>query len=329
MTGSQVVVDTAGGGTGGAARWRYELDAYLTRCAAPPRVLGRGRQVTARWLVEREWRVGAAELAVASNNVSFGVAGRHRAVLLRNALHFLYPAEAHLARLMPRAFRAQIPVVRRLAARADELVVPSTAMADRVRRCLPRAAGRIVVRAHPVTPVGVRRPAEVPFVLVPVVPGPYKNLLPQLRALVRAMDALGRPGQIWVTARPDQLPPDLLAQPRIRPMGRLPHAALADLWRTAMAAFYPSVVESFGYPLAEARVYGVPVIAADTAQNREIAGPALCGYRAGVEGELREAVLRSAEPVPAQPRAFDPDAYFQQLLGIHRVPGSTVSRGSR
>ncbi|MDQ7908209.1 glycosyltransferase [Phytohabitans sp. ZYX-F-186] len=329
MSGARVVVDTAGGDIGGAARWRAELDAYLARHPAPPRVLGRGRQVTPRWLVEREWQVGAADLAVASNNVSFGVAGRHRVVLLRNALHFLHPGEAHLARVMPRAFRAQIPVVRRLAGRADELVVPSTAMADRVRRCLPRVAGRVVVHAHPVTPVGPRLPAEVPFLLVPVVPGPYKNLFPRLRELLLVLDAMGRPDRIWVTARPEQLPPDLLAQPRIRPLGSLPHIALATLWRTATAAFYPSALESFGYPLAEARVYGVPVIAADTAQNREIAGAALRGYRLGVDGDLREAVLRCAEPAAAEPAAFDPDAYFDRLLRVRPAPGAAVTRGAR
>ena len=50
------------------------------------------------------------------------------------------------------------------------------------------------------------------------------------------------------------------------------------MWARSRAIYFPTDLESFGYPLAEARVSGQPVIARDTALNREIAGPALCRY---------------------------------------------------
>ena len=48
-------------------------------------------------------------------------------------------------------------------------------------------------------------------------------------------------------------------------------AQTQDLWSRCRAVYFPTGLESFGCPLAEARVNGVPVIARDTPQNREIA----------------------------------------------------------
>ncbi|HET9518170.1 MAG TPA: glycosyltransferase, partial [Actinoplanes sp.] len=274
-------------------------------------------------LVRRELLARGAGHVVASNNACLAVAGARRTVLLRNALHFLYPHEEHLLRRLPRSMTAQIPVVRRLLARADVVVVPATAMAERVIRHAPRTADRIVVRPHPVTPVGRRQPATDPFVLVPVVPGPYKNLVDELRALVAVTTA---PMRLWVTAQQHELPADLAEHPQVVVLGRVPVADVDELWRTASAVFYPSTVEAFGYPLAEARANGVAVIAPDSAQTREIAGPALRGYRLGDPDSLRAALAGCAEAVEADPEPFAREPYFRWLLGADRqVPAGEAA----
>lgn len=321
-----VVVDVAGGDLGGAGRWRHELDRYVADRTVPA-VIGRGRRLTTPWLLRRERMAGGADIVVAPNNVSFAISGTERRVLLRNALHFLYPDEEHLLARMPRAWRVRIPVVRGLLARADLVVVPCSAMADRVVHHVPRAARRLVVRPHPVTPLNGdgngdgdgdgdgARSAETPFILVPVVPAPYKNVVDPVRSLVAAADAVAHPARVHVTCEADDLPIDLVAHPRVRPIGVRPHRRLVEVWRAASAAFFPPRVEAFGFPLAESRVYGVPVIAPDSAQSREIAGPALRGYDPRDPGSLVAALLRTAEPVAADPDPFDPDSYFAWLLG--------------
>jgi glycosyltransferase involved in cell wall biosynthesis len=109
---------------------------------------------------------------------------------------------------------------------------------------------------------------------------------------VAAVDA--HPGvTIRVTAAPAELPPDLGAHPRIVALGRLSWARLRSTWAQSRAVYFPTGLEAFGYPLAEARLSGHPVIARDTAQGRELAGPALCGYTQGDARSLREAVARA------------------------------------
>ncbi|MEE6259039.1 glycosyltransferase [Plantactinospora sonchi] len=335
-----VVVDSAGGATGGAARWRAELDAFLGAPSgvgpdpapgSPPgsepdarsvTVIGRRQQLTPGWLVQRERLAGRATLAVAPNNVSFALGGDNRTVLLRNALHFLYPAEAHLLDRMPRSFRLQIPVVRRLLRRADLIVVPCGAMGERVVQHVPSARNRIVVRPHPVTPAGPRVPGADPFILVPVVPGPYKNLTPQLAALLDALDRTGRRIRITVTARPADLPAALAGHPMLDPIGIVAHHELTRLWRSATAVFYPSALEAFGYPLAEARAYGVPVLSPESGQSREVAGGALLPYRPDEPDSLADALDGLDGTVIADPAPFDRNDYFRWLL---RLPGSPAS----
>jgi glycosyltransferase involved in cell wall biosynthesis len=61
-------------------------------------------------------------------------------------------------------------------------------------------------------------------------------------------------------------------------LGRVPERALDELYRRADVFFFPSLCESFGYPMVEAMGYGLPIVAADTAINREICGNAALYY---------------------------------------------------
>jgi glycosyltransferase involved in cell wall biosynthesis len=178
-----------------------------------------------------------------------------------------------------------------------------------------------------VTPVGEREVTGEPFILVPVLPAPYKNLVPELDALLSAVDRADRRLRVRVTAHPDELPAALARHPRLTALGVLPHAALSRLWCSAAAAFFPSSVEAFGYPLAEARAYGIPVLAPDTDQTREVAAQALLPYQLGDRDSLAAALERLDEPVLAEPRAFDREEYFRWLFD--RPASLEESHGSR
>jgi hypothetical protein len=216
--------------------------------------------------------------------------------------------------------RRDAVAVRLAARRSDVLVVPSTAMAERVTRIAPHLDGRIVVRAHPVSAEPPPCLPREPAILCPVLFAPYKRMAERIGALLRAVGELDDGSvTILVTADRTEVPPPVASHPRVRLVGRLPHARLRELRARSRAVYFPTGLESFGYPLAEARVSGQPVIALDTAQNREVAGPALCGYDPRDPDSLRRAVARAlTAQVTPDPAPFDPGRYFDWLLGEPR-----------
>jgi glycosyltransferase involved in cell wall biosynthesis len=319
---TSVTIDVAGGAGGGAGRMRGELLAYLARSKRPDvHVLGDGRRLDSRWLVQRELHQHGQARQVALNNVSFVGPGGERWTLLGNALHFLTQQEKY--RLHPSlrsVVMMQGPVVRLAAQRSDVLVAPCSAMAERVAAALPGVAGRIRVRMHPVTSRPARpaaRAGDSALVLCPVLFAPYKHMPQRLAEWVTALGLPGSPPvRLVVTARPADVPGDIIeAATPVELVGEQNEDELRGLWQRARAVFFPPGLESFGFPLAEARANGQPVIARDTEQNREIAGPALCGYTVGDADSLRAAVYRALTmSLAPDPGPFDPDRYFDWLL---------------
>lgn len=318
--GGRVVVDVAGGPAGGAARYRNEFERYLAEGSRDDvRVVGSDRYLTASWLVRRELGALHAARKVAFNNAAFMSPGGERWTVMQNALHYLTESEKHeFAATVPRSMHAQAAVVRFGAKRSDVLIAPCTAMAERVITVLPEVRNRVVVRLHPIAPDSFP-PSDVrdAAILCPIIFHPYKHMDERLAELVQAVDAYGDPEiQVRVTAADSELPPSLATHPRVVTLGRLSHEELRSVWSRSRAIYFPTGLESFGYPLAEARLSGHPVIALDSAQSREIAGDALCGYAAGDADALRDAVARAlTTEVSPDPRPFDPTAYFDFLLG--------------
>jgi glycosyltransferase involved in cell wall biosynthesis len=148
----------------------------------------------------------------------------------------------------------------------------------------------------------------------------YKQMPQRLSELLAAVGDLGDPSvRVQVTAHAAELPAAIACHPQIELLGRLPCEELREIQACSRAIYFPTGLESFGYPLAEARVSGQPVNARDTAQNREIAGPALCGYTPGDPDSLRHAVqVALTADVTPDPGPFDPDRYFGWLLGLPR-----------
>jgi hypothetical protein len=317
----RVILDVAGASIGGAGRFLRELDAWFERDPSRGdlvRVVGRGQRLTPGWLVRRELAARGAARRFALNNASFCTPGGERVVLLRNALHFASQAELDAIGFVPSSYlRAQIPVIRALAHRADRIVVPCKAMAERVARHAPALRRRVVVRGHPVSaPRWSEKPTDDrKTILVPITPAPYKNLDKHVVALLEATRGLDL--RVVVTATPDQLPL-VKEHERVDFAGLLTAGQMQPHWERARAIYYPTGLEAFGYPLAEARVDGRWIIARDTEQNREIAGPALAAYSISEVASLREAigsVLASEDPMP-DPAPNDPDSYFQWLVGL-------------
>jgi glycosyltransferase involved in cell wall biosynthesis len=313
-----VTVDVAGGPMGGAARYRAEFYRYLTRSArADVRVIGTDRRVSPLWLMRREISVPPRHRRIALNNVGFVGPGGERWTLLGNALHFLGAGEEQdLEPSLAATASRQATVVRAAARRSDVLIVPSTAMAERVLSVLPDANSRVVVRMHPLSADRVRHP-DASAVICPVIFGSYKHMPERLAEWVAAVDQCLDPCvRMLVTAGPHEVPPELAASGRLEFVGQLMDEPMRAVWDRARAVFFPPGLESFGFPLAEARVAGLPVIARDTEQNREIAGPALCGFMVGDPDSLLSATQRAlATELAPDPAPFDPDAYFGWLLG--------------
>jgi glycosyltransferase involved in cell wall biosynthesis len=321
-------VDMAGGTIGGAGRYRAEVWGYLERSARDDiKIIGARRRLSAAWLATREAAAVRRSRRISFNNVGFLTPGGERWTLLSNALHFLTgPEMATLDPGLRAAVSRQARVVHGAARRSDVLIAPCTAMAGRITAALPGVADRVVVRMHPVFagsvsagPVPTRRPDE-PLILCPVLFAPYKHMADRLAEWLAAADeALDDSVRMIVTADAAQVPARLAASPRLRFAGPLGLAQLTELRARSRALYFPTGLESFGWPLAEARVYGKPVIARDTAQNREIAGSALRGFIPGDPDSLRQATESAlAARVSPDPAPFEPGAYFDWLLGAAR-----------
>jgi glycosyltransferase involved in cell wall biosynthesis len=170
---------------------------------------------------------------------------------------------------------------------------------------------------HPVSANPVPRRPGGSLILCPVLFAPYKHMTDRIAEWVRAVDGvLDESVRLIVTASPAEVPTRLAASPRLHFVGRIDHQELCRLWACSQAVYFPSGLEAFGWPLAEARVNGQPVIARDTRQNREIAGPALCGYALSDPDSLAHAIKTALQGgIAPDPRPFDPDSYFEWLLG--------------
>jgi len=313
------VIDAAGAVGGGSARFLRELKRYLEDTApANVTLLGDDRQLSVPWLLQRELAAASATRRISLNNVGFANPAGRNITLLRNILQFATSEEMDQLGFTPsRRLRLQTPVVRSLARASDVLVVPCTRMAEQVRTISPSLAGRLTVRFHPVAqPAWAGEAPERPRdVLVPIVPQPYKNLDQHLPEFLAATEGIeGEPVRLIVPAGPEALPM-LREHPRVEFIGAQTSAELERWWRRSGAVFFPVEFESFGYALAESRVYGRNVIAQDTAQNHEIAGRALRPYRRHDQASLENAVVEAIHSVPdPDPAPFDPEQYFAWLL---------------
>ena len=183
-------------------------------------------------------------------------------------------------------------------------------MAERIAAVLPDVADRVVVRMHPVSAGSDPAPPSGSLILCPVLFAPYKHMADRLAEWLAAVDeAMDDSVRMIVTASPAEVPPSLADQPAAALRGAAqPDESCADLWATQPGDLLPDRAWSRSAARWRRRgSTGGRSSPRDTPQNREIAGPALCGYTVGDPGSLRHATetalaARSApDPAPFRP----------------------------
>lgn len=209
---------------------------------------------------------------------------------------------------------------------ASELTVQTAALADAIASRTGRPRSRIHAIPHgPGTVTQVQRarrtrngaPVRIGYITKW---GVQKNFQVLFEAAARLM-AERRPIRLILTLAED-LPESgrLMARARaagladvLENAGEVEAAEISALYDSLDIFVFPSLVESFGFPLVEAMAKGLPIVAADTPSNREIAGgvglffpPADAAMLAGVLGDLiGNAALREAKAAAALQRAKD------------------------
>ncbi|MGH6846050.1 MAG: glycosyltransferase family 4 protein [Methylocella sp.] len=185
------------------------------------------------------------------------------------------------------AWRLKTRWVQRSVRMATEVTVQTAALADAIAARTGRSRAKIHVTPHgpgligeppPQRPKMSGRPVRIGYIAKW---GVQKNFDVLFAATVR-WTAAGRDVQLVLTLDPN-LAENMQLMARAKAMGLTPvienvgnedAAGISALYDSLDIFAFPSLVESFGFPLVEAMAKGLPVVAADTASNREVAGNA-------------------------------------------------------
>lgn len=254
-------------------------------------------QITLRRHLKRE------KVDVLFSSANFGMfrCPVRQILLERNALHFssIYMSE-FLARHSFRfrlEFRLRGWLMCKSVQSADIVMTPTQAMLDELRQFVEVEPWRAVVNPYgvnlqsriPTQPEGENSKSEgdksPPVRLLYVsVYGEHKNF----STLLKAMPLLNRDGAVkfhlrttldpasevgaWtVTHRSDlELASRADVAPYVERLGVLGREETEELYHRSDIFVFPSLSESFGFPMVEAMAHGLPIVAADTPVNREI-----------------------------------------------------------
>jgi glycosyltransferase involved in cell wall biosynthesis len=228
---------------------------------------------------------------------------RAHGVVFVPLIHDLIPA-THPEYARPGEAERHLNRIRNTVALADGVIVNSASTGEALE---PHLARREASPPMLVAPLGVDQPPprDVPVPLEPyfVVLGtiePRKNhllLLNLWRQLAARMGnaaprllIIGRRG--WENENiVDMLDRCAALRPIVQELGPLPDARVAELLKGARALLFPSFVEGYGLPLAEALALGVPAICSDLPALREVGGE-VAEYLDPLDGAAwRDAIL--------------------------------------
>lgn len=201
---------------------------------------------------------------------------------------------------------------------ARSIVTPSGAMRDMIRGFYPDLpAERFHVIPHGFRDEAFRgggalpddvtaRMAESPGIRLLYVShaAPYKGIELLLDAARILRDEFALPATTWLTVAPDDWPAGFAGylaflrrhrlERHVQLLGRVPHNAVHLVYSAANLFVYPSLCESFGFPLVEAMASGLPIIAADLPLNREMCGEAAVFYPARDSAAMAREIARLA-----------------------------------
>jgi len=243
-------------------------------------------------------------------------------LLIRNALYF---SEIERQSFLPRhslrsrlAFRLRRWLLCRSARSAAMVMAPTQAMLDELRQFVEVAPEKTLVNPYGAFPGALlypegrdvkpaaRRSSDSAVRLVYVsLYSEHKNL----STLLKAMPLLNRDGvrkfrllttvdpawegAAWTVTHTEDVA--LARQPDVAPwvefLGQPLNEEVQQLYRGGDIFVFPSVCESFGHPMVEAMVHGLPIVAADTPVNREICGEAALYFQPLGPEDLAEKVI--------------------------------------
>ena len=202
----------------------------------------------------------------------------------------------------------------RSVAAADLVLVPSDTMREMLRREMPQQDGKVKVNyLGPGLGPGARDPRDYhgPIrLLYPTYYGDYKNAGAALEAVKLLRQQQGDRYRLVTTAdlsenrkqanprawaREHPLWEKLRQQGAIESLGLVRPEAMQDLYRSCHLLVWPTLAESFGFPLVEAMACGLPVVASDIPVNRELAGDAALYFDPMAPAELAARVREIVE----------------------------------
>lgn len=200
------------------------------------------------------------------NIITFGVKAPqavyiHQSIPFQTIKHFSFfkSSERGLAVIQHLIGR----IIKHSAKRSDLVIVQTQWMKDAVCDMCHLPPSRVFTSLPPVKPIA---PGEEMFdktaFFYPTADAIYKNN-DSIFAASRTLEAKGVLHSVVMT-----LPPEKSAG-SVTCTGRLPYAQVIENYQRASLIF-PSYIETFGYPLAEARMAGAIVLAADTPFAREV-----------------------------------------------------------
>lgn len=209
-------------------------------------------------------------------------------------------------------------MIKRSARKCDRVIVQTNWMKEAVCAQCRIPAEQVSVVMPQVKPFAVvpDAPYDTTAFFYPTAPGVYKNNA----AVFAASDMLAQKGfahSVTMTLSSDK------SRGSVRCVGRIPYDEVVAHYHTSTLVF-PSYIETFGYPLAEARQAGAIVLAADTAFSREVLDGYVNAYffdafrpqelAALMEGVIRGDIRRCA--VDAQ--QAEPQDSWAEVMNIVR-----------
>ncbi len=275
-------------------------------------------QVTLRARIKRE----KADVLFSSANFGMFLCPVRQLLLVRNALYF---SKTYRERFLPgHSLKARIDfklrrwLITQSARTADIVMTPTKAMLDDLLRYT--VVKKAVVNPYGITRSGLDQEATPGMAKTRRASGNHALRLlyvsmyyehKNLCTLLRAISLINRRGgyfTLTTTARPSGGGAGLTAThgedikfskragiaEYVNFVGPLNHEGVEGLYRDSDVFVFPSLAESFGFPMVEAMAHGLPIVAADTPVNREVCGDAAVYFRPLSPEDLAERLLRLA-----------------------------------
>jgi glycosyltransferase involved in cell wall biosynthesis len=169
------------------------------------------------------------------------------------------------------------------------------------------------VDSHPVAPRGTH------YDFIYVADGEaHKNHRRLIEAWVRLADQGIRPSLALTLSNRDQALQEWIAQQSqayrlaVHQLGTLPHEETLALYSHARALIFPSLGESFGLPLVEARTHGCPIVASELDFVRDVCEPVET-FDPLSSTSIARAVLRFLQRAERPIEPADSAAFLQAL----------------